>query len=279
MINYYLITKPGIIMGNLITVAAGFLLATKGPFSISLFLYTLLGIAAIIASACVFNNYIDRHLDKKMERTKNRPLAQGLISKKRALFFATMLFLLGNLDLFFATNILTLLVANTGFLIYVLLYSFWKDKTIHATLIGSISGATPPVIGYTAVSNHFDMGALILFTILVSWQMPHFFSIAIYRFNDYTKAALPILPILKGIEKTKKQMLAYIITFVFSCSLLTFYHYSGYIYLFVATFLGVFWLILMLRGFKATNLNHWGRQMFRFSLLTITILCIAISFF
>src|SRR5262245_52987682 len=99
MINYYLLTKPGIILGNLVSVTACFLLASKGKFDILLFLATLLGLAFIIASACVFNNYIDRHVDKKMQRTKRRPLAAGLINGSNALSFGTSLGLLGGLIL------------------------------------------------------------------------------------------------------------------------------------------------------------------------------------
>src|ERR1700738_1646548 len=101
MINYYLLTKPGIILGNLVTVAAGFLLASKGVIDLWLFFATVVGLAWIIASGCVFNNYIDRQVDKKMERTKNRALVTGLISGRDALFFATLLALLGTLTLYF----------------------------------------------------------------------------------------------------------------------------------------------------------------------------------
>ena len=100
MINYYLLTKPGIILGNLITVAAGFLLASKGMIDFWLFFATLMGLALIMASACVFNNYIDRQIDKKMKRTKNRALVTGLISGRNAIVFAIFLGIIGNLILF-----------------------------------------------------------------------------------------------------------------------------------------------------------------------------------
>ena len=138
-----------------------------------------------MASACVFNNYIDRQVDKKMERTKNRALVTGLISGRNAILFATLLGLIGNLILFLYTNLLTVFVAGLGFFVYVVLYSLWKCRTIYGTAIGSIAGAVPPVVGYCAVSNHFDAGALILFAMMVLWQMPHFFAIALLHFDDY----------------------------------------------------------------------------------------------
>lgn len=278
MINYYLLTKPGIILGNLITFAAGFLLASKGVINFWLFFATLTGLAFIMASACVFNNYIDRQIDKKMERTKNRALVTGLISGKRAIFFAIFLGILGALLLFLTTNLLTLLVAAIGFFVYVILYSLWKCHTIYGTAIGSIAGAIPPVVGYCAVSNHFDLGALILFTMLVLWQMPHFFAIALFHFEDYVAAEIPVLPIKRGVFKAKIHMLLYIIGFIFAATLLTFFNYTGYLYLTLALSIGFLWLSLCLKGFKSDNHQLWGRQMFLLSLLMICSICFVIPF-
>lgn len=276
MINYYLVTKPGIILGNLITVAAGFLLASKGHFDWLLFLATLIGLAFIIASACVFNNYIDRSIDKKMARTKNRPLVTGAISGLHAMIYATILGILGNVILLKFTNPLTVFVADIGFFVYVVLYSVWKSRTIYGTAIGSIAGAIPPVVGYCAVSNRFDLGAVLLFVILVLWQMPHFFSIAMYRLNDYTAAHMPLLPIQKGAWRTKVHMIVYIIGFIAASILLTLFGYTGYVYLIVMCMLGLAWLTLCIKGFKSDNDQQWGRQMFRLSLLIITVMCIVI---
>lgn len=278
MINYYLITKPGIVLGNLLTVAAGFLLASKGEIYFGLFLATLLGLGLIMASACVFNNYIDRPLDKKMERTKNRPLVTGLISGKNALVFASALGLLGGLVLWLFTNLLTVGIAALGFFVYVVLYSMWKSKTVYGTAIGAVAGATPPLVGYTAVTNHFDAGALILFLMLVLWQMPHFFSIALYRLDDYTKAGIPVLPIEKGIERTKIHMVLYIIAFIFSAAALTYWNYAGYLYLTVALAFGTMWLALCFKGFDCKNEHLWAKQMFQLSLVLITAICLVIPF-
>jgi heme o synthase len=278
MINYYLITKPGIVLGNLLTVAAGFLLASKGQIHIGLFLATMLGLALIMASACIFNNYIDRPLDKKMERTKNRALVTGLISGKNALAFATLLVILGGLALWFFTNPLTTAIAAFGFFVYVVLYSLWKSKTVYGTAIGAIAGATPPLVGYTAVANQLDAGAIILFLMLVLWQMPHFFSIALYRLDDYTKAGIPVLPLEKGIARTKVHMVIYIIAFIFSTAALTYWNYAGYLYLTVALSFGALWLALCLKGFYCLNEEHWAKQMFRLSLVLITAICLVIPF-
>lgn len=276
MINYYLLTKPGIIMGNLITVAAGFALGAQDGFHFSLFFATLIGLTAVIASACVWNNYLDRHVDKKMARTRNRALAQGLVSHRNVILFAITLALLGFSILFFYTNALTTLLAGIGFFVYVIIYTLWKVRTPYATGIGSIAGAMPPLVGYCAASNQFDLGAVLLFTVLVFWQMPHFFSIAIYHFEDYKAALIPVYPIKKGVQKAKIRMTLYIIAFILATLLLTVFHYTGGIYLIIAIAVGSAWLFLSLRGFK-TNDNHlWARNMFRLSLIAITALAVTI---
>lgn len=278
MINYYLITKPGIVLGNLVTLAAGFVLAAKGIPDVNLFLTTFLGLGFIMASACVFNNYIDRELDQQMDRTKKRAIASGLISGPRAIAFATVLGLIGTYLLWIFTNPLTVCVAAVGFFVYVVMYSLWKRHTIYGTAIGSIAGAVPPVVGYCAVSNNFDIGAAILFAMLVLWQMPHFFAIALYHFKDYSRLNMPLLPIQRGVLRTKIHMVVYIIAFIFTATLLTYFKYTGFLYFGVTLFLGLSWLFLGLLGFKRSNNELWGRDMFRLSLVLITLICLVIPF-
>lgn len=278
MINYYLMTKPGIVMGNLVTFAAGFLLASRGVFHIGLFAITLFGLGFIMASACVFNNYIDRHLDEKMNRTKNRALVKKIISGRHAILFATILGCIGFAILGLGTNLLTFSVAAAGFLVYVVLYSLWKSQTIFGTAIGSIAGAVPPVVGYCAVSNDFDIGALILFAMLVFWQMPHFFAIALSNYEDYKAADIPVLPIKKGALIAKIHMVLYIIAFIISASLLTYFEYTGHLYLSVAVGFGILWLILAIRGFTCKDDQLWGHKMFQFSLVLIGAISIIIPF-
>ncbi|SPY76620.1 Protoheme IX farnesyltransferase [Providencia rustigianii] len=191
--QYLQVTKPGIIFGNLISVIGGFLLASKGSIDYPLFIATLLGVSLVVASGCVFNNYIDRDIDRIMERTKNRPLVKGLIDPKVSLIYATVLGIAGMVLLLVAANALAMLLALIGFIVYVGLYSLYmKRKSVYGTLIGSLSGAAPPVIGYCAVTNEFDAGALILLLIFSLWQMPHSYAIAIFRFKDYKAANIPV---------------------------------------------------------------------------------------
>jgi protoheme IX farnesyltransferase len=275
--TYYLLTKPGIIMGNLITTTAGFLLASKGHFDLWLFLGAAIGLGAVIASACICNNYIDRESDRKMERTKQRALATGAISHKRALFLAACLGIVGGIILGLYTNLLSLLLASIGFFVYVGCYSLWKHHSSSATLVGSIAGAIPPVVGYTAVSGRFDIGAALFFLILVLWQMPHFFAIALYRQSDYESASIPTMPSERGVAATKRAMLAYIIAFLGAMALLLVFGYTGMSYLVVMSILGLTWLGLGVRGFRREDHAAWARSMFRFSLVVILGLSAMIS--
>ena len=276
MKRYFQLTKPGIIFGNAITAIAGFALASRGHFDILLFFATLLGLSCIIASACVCNNYIDREMDGKMARTKNRPLVRGEISTISAFVFAYVLLLLGVLILILYANFLTALMALVGFSIYVFLYSPWKYRSWHATLIGSIAGGMPPVVGYCAVSNTFDLGAFLLFAIVVLWQMPHFFAIAMYRMSDYATASIPVLPIVRGMQVAKIQILLYMVAFCVAALLLTFFGFTGYAYLVATALLSFAWLWKGLKGFKASSDKLWARKVFLHSLVVIMGLSIMI---
>lgn len=277
--TYYLLTKPGIILGNLITTAGGFALASKGSFDPWLFLTLLIGLGPVIASACVFNNYIDRVSDAKMARTKHRPLAKGSIASWKALLFGSFLGLAGILVLALGTNGIAAAAATAGFFVYVVLYSLLKAQTTYATLIGSISGAIPPVVGYAAAGGALDAGAGLLFLILVLWQMPHFFAIAIYRLDDYAAASIPVLPLVKGPYEAKVQMLLYCVGFFLSCLFLSIYGYAGAGFGIAAAVLGSAWIYLAAKGFSAENDRLWARSMFRLSLVIITALCAFMAYF
>jgi protoheme IX farnesyltransferase len=274
---YYSLTKPGLIRGNLITTAAGFLLASKGHIDISLLLATLIGLSLVIASGCVFNNYYDQDIDAQMDRTKNRALVSKVVSNKNAIIFAVILGILGFLVLFLYTNIAALVLAFIGFIFYVFLYTPLKHYSVHSTLVGSIAGATPIVVGYTAVTHSFDRGALLLFIILILWQMPHFYSIAIRRIDDYTAASIPVLPVQKGILRTKLYMVIYIAAFVAAAIMLKVYGYVGYIYLTLMLLCGLEWLLMGIKGFFARDNAVWARKMFIFSLLVLMAFSVAIS--
>lgn len=276
--TYYRLTKPGIIYGNLLTAIGGFLLAARGNIDFGLLLVAAAGTSLIIASACVFNNYIDRDIDAHMARTRKRALVSGEISGSEALIFGSILGVLGAALLYLFTNLTTLVLGTIGFVTYVLIYTYTKRKTIYGTLIGSIPGATPITAGYTAVTGHFDMGAALLFLILVLWQMPHFYAISIFRRDDYKAAGIPVMSVVRGVAATKRQILLYIFALVFAVYALWAYGYVGFIHLFVVTAYTLFWLYRGVRGMKENmDDTSWARKMFGLSLLFLLIFSIMLA--
>src|SRR6185369_13451679 len=198
--SYYHLTKPGIIYGNIIVAAAAFVYAChktgEGTLDWSLGLWMLLGLSCVIASACVFNNYQDRHLDALMERTKRRALVNGIISNRNALIFGAVLLAVGLKVLLLFTNVLAFEVALAGFAVYVFMYSPLKPLTPYALFVGAVAGATPPVVGYVSVTGSLDLTAWLLFIFLFVWQLPHFLAIAVYRNDEYASARVPMF--MKG---------------------------------------------------------------------------------
>ncbi len=253
------------------------MLASKGHIDFGLLVSVLMGISFVIASACVFNNYIDRDIDKKMARTNKRALASGVVSARGAMIYATILGVLGFLVLAVFTNLLTVILGVVGFFFYIVLYGISKRRSVHGTVVGSVAGAVPPVAGYTAVTNQLDSGALLLFLILVFWQMPHFYSIAVRRLKDYRAAELPVLPVKKGVKNTKIQILIYILAFIVAVIMLSVLGYTGYVFMLVMVTLALVWLWKGALGFKTRNNELWARNMFLFSLVITLSLSVMLS--
>jgi protoheme IX farnesyltransferase len=268
--RYYRLTKPGIIKGNLFTAVAGYLLAAGFDFAWLNLIGTLAGVAFVIGSGCVFNNVIDRDIDKKMARTKKRELVQGTISVKVALAFATALGLAGFACLAIFANWLTVAIGLVGMLFYVVIYAIGKRASSLGTVIGSISGAIPPVAGYTAAAGHLDNAAFLLFLIMALWQMPHFYAIAMYRLKDYSAAGIPVLPAVKGMRTTKIYILLYVVAYTIAAVSLSFLDYTGLTYLIVMMVLGMLWFLKGIQGFKTKDDDKWARMMFGYSLVVMT---------
>ena len=276
--NYFFVTKPGIIFGNLISAAGGFFLASKGQVDIPVLLLTIIGISLVVASGCVFNNCIDRNIDRKMRRTCDRVLAKRLMSPRVAVFYSSVLGIVGTMLLWAITNMLSVAIVLVGFTIYVCVYSMYAKRcSTYGMLIGSLAGAAPPLAGYCAISNRFDVWALILLSIFVLWQMPHAYAIAIFRFNDYTAAAIPVLPVKEGILIAKKHIIGYILAFMAAVLMLTLFGYTGYSYLAVVAVFCLSWLSIAWSGCKASDDRLWAKKQFVLSILTVFALSIMMS--
>jgi heme o synthase len=272
MIKGYLsITKPGIIIGNLISVAAGFFLAAKTESAdVLLLLCTLVGVALVIASGCVINNIFDRDIDQKMIRTQQRLLVKGEINVDHAFIFALVLLLVGTALMYRMTNPLSAVIVLLGFVFYVFFYTMWyKRHSVYGTLVGSLSGAVPPLVGYLAVTNYISLEAVLLFTLFCLWQMPHSYAIAMFRMQDYRDAGIPVLPVVEGIEKARKHMMAYVVAFNLVALALFALGNCGYEYLAVAAAVCWMWTRVTFRPVDQENYVSWSKTVFKTSLVVV----------
>ena len=276
--NYGRVAKPGIVLGNLISAAGGFGLASRGRIDAAFLLVALTGIGLAVAAGCVLNNCIDCNLDRKMSRTCGRVLARGTIALPKAIGYAALLAVAGIALLQVATNPLCVGLVLFGLTIYVGVYSLYlKRRSLHAALIGSLAGAVPPLAGYCAVTNRLDPGAGILLLMFVLWQMPHCYALAIFRLEDYAAAQIPVAPVRLGVPAAKRHIVRYIAAFVAASWLLTFGGYTGYSYLGAAVVLGTGWLGMAWWGFKALDVGRWARRLFVFSFVCIAVLSVMMA--
>lgn len=275
---YYYLTKPGLVYGNALAGIAGYFVAARGSsdFGLISFVAMTIGLSLVMASSLVINNVIDRGLDKRMARTKKRALVTGQISVRAAVSFGVILGLIGAASLAVWTNWLTMVLALFGWFAYVVLYGIGKRHTPAGTLIGSISGSVPPVVGYAAFTDHLNLGALLLFLLLVAWQMPHFYGIALYRLKDYKAAGLPVLPVVRGVLRTELSSLFYIALYICAVLALTVLGYTGWLFGFINVVAGAYWLLSGTLKLDRLNGEQWGRATFGFSLWMLLILSVTL---
>jgi protoheme IX farnesyltransferase len=269
---YLSLTKPGIVRGNVIAAIAGFFVGTAWPASWSGLTALIAGLGLVISAACVFNNILDRDIDGRMTRTRKRPLVMGAISVRSATVFGAALLATGAIILGAFTNLLTLGFALLGLILYVPIYTYAKRQTPYGTEIGSLSGAVPPVVGYTAATGRVDLTAAILFLILVIWQMPHFFAIAIYRLDEYRAAGLPVLPVVHGVAAARRRILWYVTAFVPVVLALPLAGHASTTYMVVSGALALTWLAFGLFRWQQPDVA-WARSMFRLSLVVLLGVC------
>ncbi len=264
--DLYNLTKPRIIRLNLIAAFGGFWVASKWEIDWMLLLWMLLGSALTMASSCVINNYWDRELDQKMDRTKERALPAGRLSPGIVLGYGIALGIAGELVLFLLVNTLCGLLGLLGMFVYIVVYTMWlKRSSTWSTSVGGVSGAMPPVIGYCAVNPTLDAGAWLLFALLFLWQPAHFWSLAIRRVEEYRAAGFPLLPVVKGIPRTKLQMIPYVVLLLPVGIFMYTYDYTGMIFLIVSVVGAVVWGWHTVRGFAATDTEKWAKANFMIS--------------
>lgn len=274
---YYRLTKPGLIYGNLFTVMGGYLYGAIMRPEILPFVGVVIGSGLVMACGTVINNIADRHIDKHMKRTKKRALVTGSISPKRAALFAMGLGTVGLGMLAATTNSLTVLLGVLGIVTYAGIYTYAKPRTVHATLLGTIPGALPPLAGYVAATNRIDISFWILFLIMACWQMVHFYSIAIYRQKDYAAAKIPVITVVSSIHATKILILLFACCYLVSLALLALLGYAGFVFLSIMIPLGLWWLVVIISGFQSEDTVAWAKKTFFVSLILLPALCISLA--
>jgi len=276
--SYLQLIKPGITLSNTLTGIAGFFLAASVvPFSFAALIGAVVGIASVIASACVFNNVLDRDIDKRMKRTAKRDVASGVISLPKALAFASVLGIIGFAALIFLTNFITVVLGFVAFVWYIVIYGYAKRTTALSTLIGGVAGALPPAAGYTALTGSIDTAAILLFLILFFWQMPHFYAIAMFRKSDYASAKLPVWSVVHGMKSAKRQIFFYVVVYAIVSALLFVAGYVGYVYLILSSALSIYWLYRGITLYNKIDDEKWARKMFGASLLILLAICLLIG--
>lgn len=274
--NYLSLMKFGILFGNMFPLLAGFALA-DGKISI-LTINTIIFGFLIMGCGCVLNNCYDVDIDSVMERTKNRVLPQKLLTVKSAIIFGIVLGLVSFIWGWYFLNIKTVVAGFVGLLFYTVFYTILtKRKSGVGVHFGSISGAIPPVIGYLAVSNSIEMPLILLFFMLIVWQIPHSFAIEIFRYEDFKNAKIKTVPSYRGIKWVKYSINCYIILYILCNFLLCFYtnivHWASII-------VAILWLKIAIDGLKLPNAfedcKKWAKKVFFFSIINIMVVSLSI---
>lgn len=275
--DFLALIKIGIVNSNAITTFTGIWLAlhfTGQSFlnNLDVVFFALVGSSLIIAGSCSINNYIDRDIDPLMERTKGRPTVTGKILPVKVLALGGFLIALGTLFLSF-TSLTATVIGLFGIFSYVVLYTMWsKRRYVSNTIVGSLSGAVPPLIGWAAVDGHLSVIAWSLFLIMFIWQPPHFYALAMRRAEEYRAAGIPMLPVVKGFKVTKVHILVWVAALLPLPFLLT---SLGIPFLILATVLNIGWLVLGIYGYKIKDDIKWAKLMFVYSLQYLTIMFVA----
>ncbi len=276
--DFLALSKPIIVLLLLVTTFSGLVAGSKAWPSASLTFWTLLGGALAAAGSSALNQYIDRELDKNMQRTAKRPLADGRLTAAEGLSYGLALSLFSYYVMAGFVNLLAALLSLAGIFYYVIFYSVMlKKATVQNIVIGGGAGAIPPMVGWAAATGHLGLAAWILFAIVFMWTPPHFWALAIVRMKDYAKAGVPMMPVVHGEETTRKQILIYTVVLIAVTLLLPIFNLAGTVYLISALVLGglllyAAWRVFTVGGNKvAWTMYRWSSMYLAFIFLAIMI--------
>jgi protoheme IX farnesyltransferase len=269
------LTKPRLAALVLCTLAGGMWLA-PGSLPASGWLSILLGTALLVGAANALNCWMERERDRLMPRTRNRPLAAGRLAPEVGLAFGVLLASLALGVLALGSNLLTFALEILALVSYVGAYTPLKTRTSWALVLGTVPGALPPLMGWTAVTGHLDARGLLLFGLLVAWQIPHFLAIAMFRRNEYRAAGMQVFPVVHGERATRMWMVLWAFLLLVLSLALVPLGLGGVLYASVAGVLGVVFLLVVAYGAYLDGGRGWAWKVFRLSLLHLTALFVAL---
>ncbi|MFI3223217.1 MAG: heme o synthase [Methylococcaceae bacterium] len=274
--NYLTLCKPNVVAEMLFTAVVGMLLAVPGMPALEPFIYGIIGIGLAASSAAAINHFIDRKADAQMARTEKRPLPMGELSATNVLSFALVLGVSAMLILVFLVNTLTAILTFLSLFGYAIIYTLYlKRATPQNIVIGGLFGATPPLLGWCAMTGEVSADGLLLALIVFVWTPPHFWALAIARREEYAKVNIPMLPVTHGVEFTRLQILLYTILLLLVTLLPYLTGMSGLIYGVSALLLDfgfIYYAILMMRNKD----NKTAMKTFVYSIIYITVLFAAL---
>jgi protoheme IX farnesyltransferase len=274
--DFLTLTKPIVVALLLVTTYAGMVVGGRAWPSLPLTFWTLLGGFLAAGGSSALNQYIDRDLDKNMQRTQKRPLAAGRMTPAEGLAFGLALSVLSFYIYAGFVNLLAAFLSLAGILYYVVLYSLLlKKATVQNIVIGGGAGAIPPLVGWAAATGSLNVPALFLFAIVFMWTPPHFWALAIVRKKDYSRAGVPMLPVIRGERETRRQILIYTLELVALTLLLPFFQFTGAIYLVSALVLGL-WLIHTAWRVWRMQGNKIAWKMYRYSSMYLAFIFLAL---
>jgi len=268
--NFYNLMKPRVMSLVVFTAFVGLIISNKQIDFLTSAL-ALFFVALGAGAAGALNMWYDSEIDAVMSRTCLRPIPLGKISNSQALYFGISLSFISIVGLYLVSNILSasILAITIGF--YIFIYTIWlKRRSVQNIVIGGAAGAFPPVIGWAIANNSLSIEPIILFLIIFFWTPSHFWSLSLYKSEDYKKAKIPMLPVVSGVDFTKKNIFAYALI-LFPITILPFYfNFAGLVYLVPTIILGTFYIFLTFKLLKANNKKDMGRiskKIFAFSIL------------
>ncbi|MCX7209996.1 MAG: heme o synthase [Burkholderiales bacterium] len=274
--QYWALTKPRVTQLAVFCAVIGMFLAVPGLPDWRLLLSATIGIWLLAGAAFAVNCLVEREIDSRMARTARRPMARGEITVVQTLLFSGVIGGAGMWVLYTLVNPLTMWLTFATFVGYAVIYTIiLKPATPQNIVIGGLSGAMPPALGWAAIANDVPMQAWILVLIIFVWTPPHFWSLALYRRDDYAKSGLPMLPITHGLAFTQFQILLYTIVLVATTMLPFAVKMSGLIYLASASILGIIYLWYAWRLYKHYS-DLIARQAFTYSIIYLSILFVAL---